>query len=236
VRPGPKAALQRAESYRLILWSLRCRPDRLWDEIKKLLDLANQPASLRSASRSALLPPAHECRAALLEWVREALDDLRLTEDRVLREVDGPSLGNVNSKGAVINDPKKKARQFERAGREYCLMLYHGLNMLEAMRRGEARHKAEEEGQTACKPRPARLPRRGRPRVADIVTPAADGGSAADEVPGDLVGEVEITIVEAVIAHEDGVEVEFQNEPSSGPVEPVLVRRIRARREARPPT
>jgi hypothetical protein len=114
VRPGPEAARVRAETYRLVLWSLHCDPNPRTELIERMLQPANRPVELRSATRAELLPPASECRKALLEWLDETLVELREAEERVLREHDGPQLAFVANQGAVIID-KERAERFRRA-------------------------------------------------------------------------------------------------------------------------
>src|SRR5262249_52074507 len=131
VRPGPEAARVRAEAYRLVLWNLVCQPQPRRDQIERMLEPANRPVELSGATREELLPPPGECRAALLQWAEEALEEHRQIEERVVRDVDGPQLAFVVNQGAIVTD-EERAKRFQRASSEYRTLLYRSLNTLMA--------------------------------------------------------------------------------------------------------
>jgi hypothetical protein len=234
VRPGPEAVRVRPSSYRIVLWSLLLQPEPPRNEIEKLLDPSNRPVELRRASRAELMPPVDECRAALAEWVEEALTDLRQTEERVLREVDGPQLGYVTDQGAIIYDPEK-ARLFQRAASESRTTFYRGLNTLRAMRKEEAAAEKEtprraradrnesrvsEEaaanlGAVAGRPGPAARPRRVPPRINDIDTPATAMKRPGGRVESAPEGQPQVSTEPKLEEREGGVEADTRNEPTA---------------------
>jgi hypothetical protein len=229
VRPGPEAMRVRSETYKLVLWSLHCQPQPRTDQIERLLQVANRPAELSTATRAELLPPPSECREALLKWLDETLAELRQEEERVLREHDGPQLAFVANQGAVIIDPEK-AERFRRAGSEYKTTLYRALNTLRAMRKEEAEAEQDTPPSADCddsrgsaddatnagpsRIRPGRRARRTAPRKGDIDTPATVVESRAAGVETAPVGAPQVVVEPKVEERAGAVEVETQNGPT----------------------
>jgi hypothetical protein len=232
VRPGPEAVRVRAETYKLVLWSLHCSPQPRMDQIERMLQVANRPAGLSAATREELLPPPSECRAAILQWLDEVLVELRQEEERVLREHDGPQLAFVANQGAVIID-KEKAERFRRAGSEYKTTLYRALNTLRAMRkqeaateqdaprgsegddsRGSADDAANAGGVASRRATPGRRARRAVRRRSDIDTPATVVVPHAKGVESAPEGGPQVVVELKVEEHAGGVKIETQNEPT----------------------
>jgi hypothetical protein len=228
VRPGPEAARVRAETYKLVLWSLHCDPRPRTDLIERMLQPANRPEELRSATRAELPPPPSECRAAVLQWLDETVAELREVEDRVLREHDGPQLAFVVNQGAILNDPER-AEQFRRAGSEYKTTLYRALNTLRAMRKEEApadddgpgrpdrndpAGSADSAGRAAGQKR-GRRTRRAAARKGDGETPATVSETSAAGVETPPAGEPQVPAELKVDEGAQGEKFETQNEPTA---------------------
>jgi hypothetical protein len=134
--PGPAAVAEDPDVYHLALCNFLCMPEPPQAEIERMLEPANRPAELRETPRNALVVPAAVARAELKEWVEKSLEELRLTEERVVNEVDIPALQAVCDEAAVINDPAE-ARKFHRLGGEYRTTLHTSLKLLNALQKGQ---------------------------------------------------------------------------------------------------
>jgi hypothetical protein len=174
----PKSfVLCRGEAYRLVLWNLVCQPQPRWDQIERMLAPANRPAALSSATREELLPPPGECRAALLQWAEEALEEHRQIEERVVRDVDGPQLAFVVNQGAIVTD-EERVQRFQRASSEYRTLLFRSLNTLMALRKAEAAAANESDE------RPSTAGNDPRGSAGDAVNARAAGAPEPAAAPG----------------------------------------------------
>jgi hypothetical protein len=132
--PGPATVAEDPDVYHLALCNFLCMPEPPQAEIERMLEPVNRPAELRETPRAALVVPAAEARAELKEWVEKSLEELRLTEEKVVNEVDIPALQAMCDEAAVINDPAE-ARKFHRLGGEYRTTLYKSLNLLHSLQK-----------------------------------------------------------------------------------------------------
>jgi hypothetical protein len=234
----------RAEAYRLVLWKLVCQPQPRWDQIERMLAPANRPAELSSASRAELLPPPGECRAALLQWAEEALEEHRQIEERLVGEVDGPQLAFVVNQGAIPTD-EERAKPFQRASSEYRTLLFRSLNTLIALRKAEAAATDELPSPDGNDPRgsagdavnagaragaaahapeappaPRPQPQRIKPGKGAIDTPVRVVERPAEGVESAPGGEPQVTAGPKVEGRAEAGNGETQNEPTRGVVSP----------------
>jgi hypothetical protein len=188
--PGPAAVAEDPDVYHLALGNFLCMPEPPQAEIERMLEPANRPAELRETLRAELIVPAAQARAELKEWVEKSLEELRVTEERVVNEVDMPALEALCGEAAVINDPAE-ARKFHRLGGEYRTTLYKSLNLLNALQKGQGQggepprdsgpggREPSGSGPDRTRARASTARPRVRPEPADIETPTTVGESSS---------------------------------------------------------
>jgi len=92
------------DAYRLFLWNLRCEPEPQWEAINRMLEPGNRPPGLRHADRDVLMPSPEECRARLIQWCDDVLQELAEDYERVWTDVEAPQLARRTNPRAIVTD------------------------------------------------------------------------------------------------------------------------------------
>jgi len=130
------------DAYRLFLWNLRCEPEPRWEIIERMLEPAHRPPGLRDADRDVLMPSPEDCRARLIQWADDVLQELAEDYERVWTELEAPQLARRTNPKAIVTDVFKE-QQIHRASSEYRAMYYKAHNALEAIRKRRAAEEKE---------------------------------------------------------------------------------------------
>jgi hypothetical protein len=238
--PGAAATAEREEVYRLVLFNFLAMPERQRPsgEIERMLLPENRPVELRGVPIAELLVSAEEARAALREWVNDALVELKEELDWVERNVDAPERAAITEPLAILCDPEHLKR-FKAIGSEYRTMQYRASSTFRALRKEKGAEEqprrkgdrtdlrgsegdVEHKDRTAATDRPAAPPAPVEPARATEVEITKTVGSIADGPENAPIRETEVIVDQNVMERDRGQEVESGNEPSSGvPGEPL---------------
>ena len=101
-------------------------PEPRWEDINRMLEPGNRPPGLRHADRDALMPSLEECRARLIQWCDDVLQELAEDYERVW-EIEAPQLARRTNPKAIVTDVYAEQR-IHRASREYRAMYYKAHN------------------------------------------------------------------------------------------------------------
>jgi hypothetical protein len=106
------------------------------------MEPANRPPELRGADSDLLLPSPEECRARLIQWADDFLQELAEETDRVWSEVEAPQLARRTDPKAIVTETYKE-QQLHRASNEYRAMYYKAHSAFEAIRKRKAAEEKE---------------------------------------------------------------------------------------------
>ena len=209
VNPTPQKIRGDVLAYTITINNLGCNPGVGPKLIEHWLEPARRPVVLRDKPREELMgDDADKCREFLLAELEFELERLRSEEERLEREVDGPSLEEVLKLASILTE--EAAKRVARSHGESRATFHRALATLyRTLDRDEAEGPPEQASNDELEP------------AAELVAEAEEAGDvteAATEAPGDVVP------VPSALA-EQGAEV-LPNDPeksSDAPAQPLEI-------------